>query len=71
VDAAGAVLDDDQGIEAPQEYGVHVEEVHGDDAAGLRGQELLLGRAVRRGAGPIPAACKICPTVKAAIGWPS
>ena len=26
---------------------------------------------VRRGAGSIPASCRICPTVEAAIGWPS
>ncbi len=26
---------------------------------------------VRRGAGPIPASCRICHTVDAAIGWPS
>ena len=54
VDAAGTVLDDDQGVEAPQEHGVHVDEVDGEDAAGLGGQELLPGRAraARRGVNP-------------------
>ena len=33
VDAAGAVLDDDQGVEAPQEHGVHVDEAGREDAA--------------------------------------
>jgi hypothetical protein len=41
VDAAGAVLDDDQGVDAPQENGVHVDEVDCENAAGLRDQELL------------------------------
>jgi hypothetical protein len=42
--AAGAVLDDDQGVDAPQQHGVNVHEVGGHHAAGLRGQELLPGR---------------------------
>ena len=71
VDAAGAVPDDDRGVDAPQEHGVHVDEVDREDAAGLCGQELLPSRAVRRGAGPIPASCRICHTVEAAIEWPS
>jgi hypothetical protein len=41
VDAAGAVLDDDQGVEAVQQHGVHVDEIDCDDAAGLGCQELL------------------------------
>ncbi len=40
VSAAGAVLDDDKGIDAPQQHGVRVYEVGCEDAAGLRGQEL-------------------------------
>jgi hypothetical protein len=51
VDAAGAVLDDDQGVEAPQENGVHVDEVGREDAAGLAGQELLPRRAGAAGRG--------------------
>lgn len=51
VDPAGAVLDDDQGVDAPQEHGVHVDEVDCEDAAGLRGQELLPSRARAAGRG--------------------
>ena len=40
VNAAGAVLDDDQGVDAPQEHRVHVYEIGREDAAGLDGQEL-------------------------------
>jgi hypothetical protein len=43
VRAAGAVLDDDQGIHPPQQDRVDVHEVGGQDAAGLGGQELLPG----------------------------
>jgi hypothetical protein len=45
VSAADAVLDDDQGVDAAQQHGVHVDEVGREDAAGLRGQELLPRRA--------------------------
>ena len=40
MDAAGAVLDDDQGVDAPQEHGVHVDEIGREDAASLSGQKL-------------------------------
>jgi len=43
--AAGAVLDDDQGIDTQQQHSVHVHEVGPYDSAGLRRQELLLRRA--------------------------
>ncbi len=33
VNAAGAVLDDDQGVDAPQEHGVHMDEIGREDAA--------------------------------------
>jgi hypothetical protein len=48
------MLDDDQGVKAPQQHGVHVDEVGREDAAGLGGQELLPGRAraARRGIDP-------------------
>ena len=45
MDPAGAVLDDDQGVEAVEQHGVHMDEIGGEDAAGLRGEELLPGRA--------------------------
>jgi hypothetical protein len=44
VSAAGAVLDDDQGEDAPQQYGVHLDEADREDRSGLGGQELLPGR---------------------------
>lgn len=71
VRAAGAVLDDDQGIDAPQAGGVHMDEVGCEDAAGLRGQELLPGRPGPAGRVIDPASCRICHTVDAAIWWPS
>ncbi len=71
MDAAGFVLDDDQGVEATEQHGVHVDEVGRENAAGLGGEELLPGRAGAAGGGSIPAACRICHTVEAAIGWPS
>jgi hypothetical protein len=40
VSAAGAVLDDDQRVDAPQQHGIDVHEVGCEDAFGLRGQEL-------------------------------
>ena len=48
-----------------------MDEVGGEDAAGLRGKELLPGRAGAAGRGSIPASCRICQTVDAAIWWPS
>ena len=48
-----------------------MDEVGREDAAGLGGEELLQVGPVRRGAGPIPASCRICHTVEAAIVWPS
>ena len=68
---AGAVLDDDQRVETMEQHRVHVDEVGRENAAGLHGQEMLPGRAAAAGAGPIPASCRICQTVNAAIGWPS
>src|ERR1035441_4446001 len=49
MNAAGAMLDDDQGVDAPKEHRVHVDEIDRDNAAGLRGQELLPGRACTAG----------------------
>jgi hypothetical protein len=44
VNVAGAVLDDDQGVDAPEEHGVHVDEIDREDAVGLGGEELIPGR---------------------------
>ena len=71
MNAAGAVLDDDQGVEAPQEHSIHVDEIGREDAAGLDGQELLPRRARTARCGVDPASCRICQTVEAAMGWPS
>jgi hypothetical protein len=32
------MLDDDQGVDAPQQHGVHMEEIDCENAAGLRGE---------------------------------
>ena len=45
VNPARAVLDNDQRVHAPQEHGVHVDKIDGEDAAGLVGEELLPRRA--------------------------
>ena len=44
VSAAGAMLDDDQRVDAPEKHSVHMDEAGREDAAGLRDQELLPGR---------------------------
>jgi hypothetical protein len=54
------VLDDDQGIDAAEQHGVHVDEVGGDDAAGL-GKELLPGRAGAAGRGIDPGVVQDLP----------
>ena len=51
---ASAVLDHDQCVDAAQQHRVHVDEVDGDDAEGLGGQELLPGRAGAAGRGIDP-----------------
>ena len=43
VGAAGAVFDQDQGVEALEGDGVDVDEVDGEDGVGLVGEELLPG----------------------------
>jgi hypothetical protein len=43
VDAATAVLDHDENVEAAQEHGVDVGEIDREDRVGLRGQELSPG----------------------------
>ena len=45
-------------------------EIGREDAAGLRGRNCFQAGPVRRGAGSIPASCRICHTVQAAIRWP-
>ena len=61
VGTAGAVLDHDQRVDAPQQHGVHVDEIGGDNAAGLRDQELLPGRASAAGRGADPGVVQDLP----------
>jgi hypothetical protein len=65
------VVDDDQGIDATQQHGVHVDKVDRKNATGLRGQELSPSRACAAGCGADPGIMQGLPTVDAAIGWPS
>jgi hypothetical protein len=71
VDAAYAVLDDDHGVQTPEQHGVHVDEIGGEDAAGLDGQELLPRRAGAAGCGADPGIVQDLPTAEAATGRPS
>ena len=67
VDAAGGVLDDEEDVEPVQGDRVEVEQVAGEDAVGLRSQELRPGRsgpAWRRGD---PGGVKDLQTVEAPI----
>ncbi len=64
---AGGVLDDEEAIQAGEGHRLQVEQVAGEDPAGLRGEELRPGRTgpARRGAGSRPAAVRIRQTVEA------
>jgi hypothetical protein len=55
------MLDDDQGVDAPQQHGVHMEEIDCENAAGLRGEELLSGRAGAAGCGAGPGVTQDLP----------
>jgi hypothetical protein len=70
VHVASAVLDHNEDIEAAQEHGVDVGEIHGEDRVGLRGQELPPGRPGPSGRRMSPALFKISQTVEAATIWP-
>ena len=54
-----------------EQHGVHVQEVGGENSAGLGVQELPPGRPARRGAGSMPAACRIFHTVDGTTAMPS
>ena len=45
VDAAGGVFDDEERVEPVQADGVEVQQVAGEDAVGLRPEELRPGRS--------------------------
>ena len=55
VHAAGAVLNEEQHVQAPEEHGVDVEEIDSEDRLGLDFQECQPGLSERQGAGSIPA----------------
>jgi hypothetical protein len=71
VNPAAAMLDHDQRVDAPQQPGAHVDAADGEDPRAWAVRNCLQAGPVRRGAGSIPASCRICRTVEAAIGWPS
>jgi hypothetical protein len=56
VDAAGAVLDHDEDVEASQEDGVDVGEVDGEDRAGFVARNCRQVGPGCRGVGSMPAA---------------
>jgi hypothetical protein len=71
VATAGAVLDDDQGVDAAQEHGVHVDEIGREDAAGLRGQKLRSGRASAAEYRVGPGGVQDLPHRALALPWPA
>ena len=62
VNTTRSVLDDDQGVDALEQDRVHVNEIGCDDAARLRGQELLPGRALAPGSRVNPGIVQDRPT---------
>jgi hypothetical protein len=71
VQPAAAMLDEHQHVQPLEQHRLHHQEVTGDDGVRLGGEELPPGRSARRGAGSMPAACRISHTVDAAIACPS
>jgi hypothetical protein len=71
IDLSGCELDEHECVQPPKQHGVDGEEVASDDSAGLGPQKLLHVSDDRRGAGSMPACCKIDQTVLAAIRIPS
>ncbi len=71
VHPAGAVLDEYQNVQSSEPHGVYVQKVDREDPSGLGCQELPPGRPVRRGAGSMPAACRISHTVDGTTARPS
>ncbi len=67
MNAPGAVLDQDQRIDALEQDGVDVDEVDGEDAVGLEGQELAPARAAATRRRIDPGVVQDAPTVEAAI----
>src|SRR5262245_59505490 len=71
MNTAGTVLDDDQRGETTGQHRVHMDEVGCEDAAGLRGQELLPGRANPAGRGIDAGIMQDLPDRGRRDRWPS
>jgi hypothetical protein len=71
VNAAGAVLDEEQHVQAAQKHRIDVEEVHGEDRLRLGFHEFLPGLPGSPGRGAMPASLRICHTVDGASLYPS
>src|SRR5689334_1214721 len=71
VTAAGAVFDHDQGVASPPEHGVHQGDIGRENGVAWAAGNCFPAGPARRGRGSIPASCRICHPVEAAIGWPS
>ncbi len=54
MDTAGGVLDDEERVEPVQGDRIQLEQVAGEDAMGLRPEELRPGRSGSSGCGPFP-----------------
>lgn len=65
------VLDEEQHIQPAQQHGVHMEEVHRQDALGLSSKDCRQVGPDRRGAGSSPTSLRIFHTVDAATVYPS
>ena len=70
VHPAGAVLDEDQHVEALAQHGVYVQEVDREDPAAWVCRNCRQLGPERRGAGSMPAACRISQTVDGATAMP-
>src|SRR5205823_10355275 len=71
VHPAGAVLDEHQHVQPFQQHRVCVQEIDGKNPGGLSCEELPPVGPARRGAGSMPAACRISQMVDGATVTPS
>jgi hypothetical protein len=69
VHAPGAVLDEEQDVQAAQKHRVDVKEVSRQDRVGLGGEERAPGLAAPIGWGPMSASLRIFQTV-VRTSWP-
>jgi Helix-turn-helix of DDE superfamily endonuclease len=70
VHAPGAVLDEEQDVQAPQEHGIDVEEIRGEVVSACPARNTRQASPDRRGAGSMPASLRICHTVDGASLYP-